>query len=86
MKQLMYLAETANAVRCIGQRNVLHLPLQRAAMAIAARCLFHPTIGQAGGVSHAPVQTAHFIALFGLLEGNEEGGLGKKGRRVSLPR
>ena len=82
----MYLAETANAVRCIGQRNVLHLPLQRAAMAIAARCLFHPTIGQVGGESHAPVQTAHFIALFGLLEGNEEGCLGKKGRRVSLPR
>lgn len=82
----MYLAETANAVRCIGQRNVLHLPLQRAAMAIVARCLFHSTIGQVGGVSHAPDQTAHFIALFGLLEGNEEGCLGKKGRRVSLPR
>ena len=78
MKQLMYLAETANAVRCIAQRNVLHLPLQRAAMAIAARCLFHPTIGQVGGESHAPVQTAHFIALFGLLEGNEEGCFGKK--------
>ena len=82
----MCLAETANAVRCIAQRNVLHLPLQRAAMAIVARCLFHSTIGQVGGVSHAPVQTAHFIALFGLLEGNEEGCLGKKGRRVSLPR
>ena len=82
----MYLAETANAVRCIAQRNVLHLPLQRAAMAIAARCLFHPTIGQVGGVSHAPVQTAHFIALFELLEGNEEGCFGEKGRRLSLPR
>lgn len=82
----MCLTETANAVRCIGQRNVLHLPLQRAAMAIAARCIFHPTIDQVGGESHAPVQTAHFIALFGLLEGNEEGCLGEKGRRLSLPR
>lgn len=74
----MCLTETATAVRCIGQRNALHLPLQRAAMAIAARCLFHPTIGQVGGESHAPVQTAHFIALFVLLEGKEEGCFGKK--------
>ena len=86
MKQMLYLAETANAVRCIGQRNALHPPLQRAAMAIAARCLFHPTIGQLGGESHAGVQTAHFIALFVLLEGKEEGRFEEKGRRMSLPR
>ena len=75
---MMCLAETTTAVRCIGQRNALHLPLQRAAMAIAARCLFHSTIGQVGGESHAPVQTAHFIALFMLLKGKEEGCFGKK--------
>ena len=70
---MLCLVEATNAVWCIGQRSVLHLPLQRAAMAIAARCLFHSTIGQVGGESHAPVQTAHFIALFVLLEGKEEG-------------
>lgn len=82
----MYLAETANAVRCIGQRNVLHLPLQCAATAIAARCLFLPTADQVNGKSHTGAQTAHFIALFILLEGNEDGCFGEKGRRLSLPR
>lgn len=47
-------------------------------MAIAARSLFHSTIDQVGGESHAPVQTAHFIALFMLLKGKEEGRFGKK--------
>ena len=69
----MQRAAVTDAARSVGQRSVLHLPLQRAAMAIAARCLFHSTIGQVGGESHAGVQTAHFIALFVLLGGKEEG-------------